>query len=75
MSEMGMRKKSKLCGVPSLTLSLCDLSRGHEGDMHVSEEDGFYARCGLCQKPLASCDWYEPEDDDTMGYVCGVCSE
>lgn len=45
------------CGVPSLTLGHCDDERGHEGEMHGSEGDGFYARCGLCLQPLRAGHW------------------
>ena len=31
------------CGIPSMTLGPCDLEWGHDGDMHSSKCDGFYA--------------------------------
>ena len=55
------------CGVPSLTLGRCDLERGHDGEMHGSAGDGFYARCCECRKPLVAGDW-QPGD---LGYMCG----
>lgn len=66
------------CGVPSLLLGACDMQRGHEGDMHASGHDGFYARCGIvsCHRPLQPGDWYTPGvnvDDSVLGYVCGSC--
>lgn len=36
--------KSKRCDIPSLTLGTCDLEWGHDGDLHASAGDGFYAR-------------------------------
>jgi hypothetical protein len=34
----------KKCGIPARRLPPCDLEWGHDGDMHVNEGDGFYAR-------------------------------
>lgn len=32
------------CEIPSMTLGPCDLEWGHEGGMHSSCGDGFFAR-------------------------------
>ena len=66
---------AKLCGVPSLTLGPCDLLRGHEGEVHASADDGFYARCGICRKPLRSGRWSVPRDPMVLGYVCKGCGK
>lgn len=58
------------CDVPSLTLGPCDLPRGHEGEMHGSAGDGFYARCGTCRRPLEAGKWSTHED----GYACHNCA-
>jgi len=66
---------SELCGVPSLSLGTCDMPAGHDGDMHGSAGDGFYARCGKCRKNLKSGDHYVPNDPKKtwIGYICGSC--
>ena len=40
----GQKPKPKLCGIPARSLPPCDLEWGHEGDLHGSAGDGFYAR-------------------------------
>ncbi len=34
----------ELCGIPSRNVGTCDLSWGHDGNMHANGGDGFYAR-------------------------------
>ena len=55
-----------------MSLGPCDLPKGHEGDMHASAGDGFFAKCGICNKPLESGKWrYPPEG--VFRYVCIGC--
>jgi hypothetical protein len=43
MTTNPAKPEKRICGIPSRTLGACDLPRGHDGDMHVSAGDGFYA--------------------------------
>ena len=62
------------CGVPAMSLGPCDMPKGHEGDMHGSAGDGFYARCGSCGKDLESGKWTVPTAKGVFGYVCVGCA-
>ena len=39
-----MASDARRCGVPARSLPPCDLEWGHDGDLHGSAGDGFYAR-------------------------------